>query len=48
MYFPDEPLNKVDKLLLRHGAEARETMISRLVSEQTLPVYNYQVVLQKA
>lgn len=48
MYFPDEPLNKVDKLLLRQSEEARETMISRLVSEQTLPVYNYQVVLQKA
>ncbi len=47
MYFPDEPLNDIDRLLLRHNKEARRAMISTLVGNTAIPIYRYQVVLER-
>ncbi len=46
MYFPGEPLNEVDSLILRKSPAEREMMISRL-SRSKADTYEYTIVLNK-
>ena len=47
MYFPDEPLNEVDNLILRKAPEERGMMISKL-SQSKADTYVYTIVLDRA
>ena len=46
MYFPDEPLNDVDSLILKKSPEERKMMISTL-SRSKADTYEYTIVLDK-
>ena len=48
LYFADEPGNETDPVLLRVPAERRSTLLAKRISEGTLPVYRFDIILQGA
>ena len=48
MYFPDEALNDVDRLLKRHEEADQALMISRAVEGADIPTFEFDIVLRKA
>jgi len=45
MYFPDEALNDVDRLLMRKSSQERQSMIAR-ADDKRNDIFYFQVVMQ--
>ena len=47
MYFPDHPLNDIDKLLQRKSEDEQQLMISKS-SDTNSDTYSYTIIIEKA